>query len=118
MDKLVKILISPFAPSLEVVGDIVIKAHVPYSDSLITVQISPNIQEYIENADTDGVKIRQFSISTPTDQTSTLTFDFEENRKHVVKSEESEYTIELMSIGKEPIQGQDFRCFELRVTQG
>ena len=51
MSKLIKIIQSPFNPALEVVEDIVIQLHVPYSNKSVTVQVNPNIQDYQENAD-------------------------------------------------------------------
>jgi hypothetical protein len=118
MPKLIKLVLSPFAPAVEVVGDLTIKVHVPYSANSVTVQTSPNYVEYKENADNEAAQIRQLAITTPTEQTFTLAFDLDANRKHTVKTENSEYTIELMAIGKDPIQGQQFPFFEFMVIEG
>lgn len=37
MERLIKIVMSPFNPSLEVVGDIIINLLVPYSEKEVTV---------------------------------------------------------------------------------
>jgi hypothetical protein len=115
MSKLVKIVQSPFEPELEVVEDIVIQLHVPYSDKSVTVQVNPNILDYQENADTENAKVRQVMVTTPT---KTLSFDFDHNRSHSINVEGSDYEIELMNIGKENIQGQDFPFYEFNVTRG
>jgi hypothetical protein len=118
MTKSIKIVQSPFSPSLEVVDDIVISLHAPYSDKNITIQVNPNIQHYQEKADTKNVQVRQVMVSTPTDQTQTLEFDLKNNKKKQVHIEESTYEIELMNIGKENIQGQDFLFYEFNVSRG
>ena len=117
MTKLLKIVNSPFTSSVEVVGELTMKSHVPYSTESVTMQFSPNYVEYRENADNAQAKIRQIAITTSTDQTSTFAFDFNANRKHTIKSENHSYTIELMAIGKERIQGHDFPCFEFAVVE-
>lgn len=118
MNKKIKIAASPFIPSMEVADKIVVKLHVPYSDQSVTIQVCPNIQEYIENADTEGAAIRQLTITTPTDQTTTLGFDLEMNRKKSVAAEGTDYEIELLNIGKEEVQGQQFKYFEFNVSWG
>ena len=118
MNKLIKIVQSPFNPALEVVEDIVIKLHFPYSESSVTVQINPNTQHYKENADTENAKVRQVMMSTTTDQTKTLTFDIEKNRKQNINIEDSNYEIELMNIGKENIEDKEYLFYEFNVTKG
>ncbi len=81
MTKSIEITQSPFNPSLEVVDDIVVKLHGPYSDKSVTVQINPNIQEYQENADTENAQVRQLMVTTPTDQKKTLELDLKKKKK-------------------------------------
>lgn len=57
-------------------------------------------------------------MTTPTDQTKVLSFDFDSNKKHKINIEECDYEIELMNIGKEKIQGQDFLFYEFNVSKG
>ena len=118
MNKQIKIVLSPFNPPLEVVDKIVVKIHVPYSDCNVTIQVCPNIQEYTENADAEGISIRQVTLTTPTDQTATVSLDLTENRKKKVVAEGTEYEIELLKIGAEEIQGQQFKTFEFNVSWG
>ena len=117
MGKLVKIMQSPSNPSLEVVEDVVIKLHVPYSDTNVTIQVNPNIQDYQENADTENVQVRQVMLTTPTDQTKTLSLDFNGNKRKSFGIEGSNYEIELMNIGKENIKGRDFLFYEFDVSK-
>ena len=62
--------------------------------------------------------IRRVTMTTPTDQTKVLSFDFDSNKKHKINIEECDYEIELMNIGKEKIQGQDFLFYEFNVSKG
>jgi len=74
MAKNVKLTLSPFTPSLEVVDKMVMKVHAPYSEQSVTIQFNPNIQDYKEKADQPGAQVRQVMFSTSTDQTQTLSF--------------------------------------------
>ena len=115
--KKVRIKCSPVSPDLEVVEDIVLKLHVPYSEKDVTIQINPNIQEYRENADQQGMNIRQVTITTPTDETQTLKFDFGEMKIQEVAISNDVYRIELLEIGKEEIKGQKFSYFDFSVSR-
>lgn len=117
MSRLIKIVQSPFNPALEVAEDIVIKLHVPYSDTSVTIQVNPNIQDYREKADTGHAQIRQVMRTIPTDQTRVLTFDLVNNKKHKINIEGCDYEIELTKIGKENIQGQNFPFYEFNVSK-
>lgn len=116
MQRLVKLVSSPFSPNLEVIDKMVMKIHAPYSEESVTIQFNPNIQDYKEQADKPGMQVRQFMFSTPTNQTRTLRFDFKNNNVHDVTVENTKYKVKLMSIGKESIQGQNFPYFEFFVT--
>ena len=118
MDNLVKLVWSPFIPPLEVVGDIVIKLHFPCSDASVTVQVNPNTQEYQEIADTKDVQVRQVMLTTTTEQKRELSFDFDANKTHNINIEGCNYEIELMNIGKENIEGQDWTSYEFNVSTG
>lgn len=117
MAKLVRIVNSPFTSNIEVVGDLVIKLHVPYSDKDVTVQLNPNIQDYQEKADKPGIQVRQVMKTIPTDQTQEIKFDFEANRVKVVQVEKEKYRLELKQIGKQNMQGQNFPFFEFSVSK-
>jgi hypothetical protein len=117
MVKLVRIKNSPFTSNLEVVDKLVIKLHAPYSEKDVTVQLNPNIQNYREKADRPGIRVRQVMQTTPTDQTQIIKFDFEDNKVKMVQVEGEKYRIELMQIGKENEQGQDFPFFEFSVSK-
>ena len=114
----VKLTLSPFTSNIETAGDIILSIHVPYSESSVTVQVNPNIHEYQENADSEDVNVRQVMVSTSTDQTRKLSFDFKQNRKQTVEINGHTYTIELLNIGKEQIEGQEFFVFEFQVADG
>lgn len=116
MEKLVKLTMSPFSPNVEVVDKMVMKVHVPYSENNVTIQFNPNIQDYKEQQDQKDIKIRQLMFTTPTDHTRTFSFDFKANIAHDVTIENTKYNVKLMTIGKEPIQGQNFIYFEFFIT--
>ena len=115
--KRVRIKCSPFSSNLEVADDIVLKLHVPYSDKEVTIQVNHNIQDYKENDDKPGVKIRQTIVTTPTDETRTLKFDFSKMKTQKVVIGITAYKIELLEIGKEEIQGQKFPYFDFSVSR-
>ena len=117
MSQLIKIVQSPFDSPLEVAEDIIIKLHVPYSDTSVTVQVNPNIQDYRERADTEHAQIRQVISTIPTDQTRVLTFDLINNKKHRINIEGCDYEIELTNIGEKNIQGKDFPFYEFKVSK-
>ena len=112
MEKQIKIINSPYTSPLEVAGNIIIKLHVPYSDSEVTVKINPSIQEYIENQNQPGIEVSQLMIESNTDETETLKFDFQDNNIKTVTIDDENYEIRLMNIGKENLKGQDFQYFE------
>ncbi len=116
MEKLIKIIVSPFNPSMEVVDDIVVQVHVPYSEKGVTIKINPAVEDYKENQDKPNIKIRQLTVTRDTVQTETLNFDFSENNVHKVTINEKNYKIKLMSTGKENIQGQEFSYFEFLIS--
>ncbi len=115
MEKLVKIASSLVNPSMEIVGNIIINLHVPYSEKDVTIQINPNIQDYQENVSLPGIDIRQMLVTTSTDETKELKFDFKENNTQKIQVNEDTYEIKLMHIGKEKMEGQDFPFFEFLV---
>ena len=117
MQKLIKLSNSPFNPNLETFENMVIKLHVPYSSNDVTIQINPNIVGYREKQDSPNMKIRQFSVTIPTEDTKFLKFDFKDNNVHKIQIENNTFEIKLMTIGKENIQGQDFTYFEFFVMK-
>ena len=117
MSKLIRIVRSPLTPAFEVVEDIVIQIHAPYSDENVTVHVSPNIQDYQEGVDTEYIQVRRVVLTTKTDQTQELSFDFANNRKHSVNIESCTYEIELMNIGRETIQDKNYPFFEFIVSK-
>jgi hypothetical protein len=116
MEKLVKITLSPFTPSIDFVDKMVMKVTAPYSDKTVTVQFNPNIQDYKEQLDQPGIQVRQVMLSTTTDQTQKFTFDFISNNVQTITIEGTDYSVKLMNIGKEPHQGQNFLYFEFFIT--
>jgi hypothetical protein len=75
---------SPFSPGLEVPFGMAVKRHVPYSAKSVTVQVSPNITHYQEDA---GPGLRHQTVYSTTAETKTLLFDLEKNRRHTVEFE-------------------------------
>lgn len=117
--KTVKIVSSPFAPDVETIEVFMMKLHFPYSESMVTIKIDPNIVEYEEqqkNSD-PNVSVRQFFVSQDTDQTQILDFDFgDKNSREVVIGNRS-FEIKLLNVGKVKTGGQDFPEFEFLVTE-
>lgn len=116
MTKRIRIVQSPFNPPLEVVDDIVINLHIPYSESQVTIQVNPNIRDYQENAEATHVQIRPVIESTPSDQTKVVSLDLGKNKKKRIEIKNKNYDIELVSIGKKKIQDENFAFFEFDVS--
>jgi len=119
IQKTVKIIESPFSPNIEVVGNFIMKAHFPCSDSMVTIMINPNITHYEgrPKEKSPHIKIRQAAIYQSTDETQTLTFNFKENNVQKITIEDKSFEIKLLHIGKQKIKGQDFPEFEFLVTE-
>lgn len=115
MEKQIKLVLSPFNSNVEVIDEMVISIHVPYSDKDVNIQINPNIQEYKENDDRPGLNVRQVTVTTATEDTKTLHFDFLNDNIKNVQINNKEYEIKLLNIGKENIEGQDFSSFEFYI---
>ena len=117
--KTVKIVNSPFTSNLEVVDSFVMKLHVPYSDSSVTIQINPNITHYEEKPENINPKIdiRQVTTYQNTEDTLNLLFDFKENNSKQITISDKSFDIKLLSIGKVDMQGQNFPEFEFLVTE-
>ena len=115
MEKLINLVMSPFSPNLEVVGDIVLMIHVPYSDKEVTLRVAPNVQDYQERADQPGIQVRQVMVTNATPDTCTLKFDLRDNSTQRFELDGKTYEIKLLRIGQQNLQGQDFRCYEFHV---
>lgn len=119
LEKTVKIVGSPFNPSVEIVEDMVMKLHFPYNKERVTIQINPNITHYEEDgkAGNQNIQVKQVFVIEPTDETKTLTFDFGNDNVHKVAVGSKNYEIKLLNIGKQNIDGQDFPEFEFLVKE-
>ena len=118
MEKLMKLIVSPFEPNVKTVEDLAICIFVPCSDDFVTIKINPNIEHYAEKADTPQMKVRQVVLANDTEDTKTLRFDFADNNIHKISVDDKNYEIRLMSIGKEHQQGYAFPCFEFLISAG
>jgi hypothetical protein len=116
MQKNVKLTHSPVSPSVEVVGDMVMVLHGPYSTDAVTMQFNPRIDDYKEKDDRPGVQIRQIMVTVSTPETRTAQFDFGKHNTHSIVVSGRSYTVQLLSIGKEKLEGQDFPFFEFLVS--
>ena len=101
---------------MKTVENLTINLFVPYSDSFVTIQVNPNIQDYVENADSGHMKVRQVMVTVESEDTQTLRFDFADNNVHQICVENKNYEIKLMQIGGENLQGQNFPFFEFLIS--
>jgi hypothetical protein len=114
MEKLFKLTASPSAPAMEVVGDLIVKLHVPYSDKAVTLQINPNVADY---QDKQGSNLRQMMVSTGTPDTKNVTLDFETKNVQQYEVGGKNYEFKLMRIGNIQEEKQNFRFFEILARQ-
>lgn len=115
----VKFVLSPFNPNIETVGNLVLDVHTPYNEKMVTLKINPNIGDYQDKVDTgtSDFQVRQVMVSQDTENTQTLTFDFDKQNTQEVKVDDKSYEIKLLNISKEKIEGQDFPVFEFFVSE-
>ncbi|MCX6154087.1 MAG: hypothetical protein NT007_08005 [Candidatus Kapabacteria bacterium] len=119
--KQVTISNNPFQPKFEVVGNLIVKLHVPYSERDVNIMINPNISEYIEKKNEVDVKIHHFSITINNERSSILYFNLDgnnENKHTFVNDDRSiweQYNFKLLDIRKKRIQGQDFPIFIFQI---
>lgn len=116
MGKNIKIFQSPFHSPLETVEGIVIKISAPYSDTTVTVEVNPFIQEYKEKVEGGSLRLSQIIVTTPTDQTKKMLFNLNGTKKHKFNIEGKDYEIDLINIGKEEFKNQKFLFYEFTVS--
>jgi hypothetical protein len=92
--------VSPFSPDVEVVFDMAVKRHAPFSAKSVTVMVSPNITHYEVNP---VPNFRQVSVYKSTPETKTLTFDLDKNQIHKVEFEGHTITLKLVNIDTEQL---------------
>ena len=116
MKQLIKLVNSPFASPLEVAGTLVIKLHVPYSERSITIQVNPSVEHYTAKDVSKNIEIRNFMVTETTDETKVASFDLENNRRQSVSVAGTDYEIELMNVGKEKVNGEEFLFYEFFIS--
>lgn len=117
--KTIKIVNSPFTSNLEVVDVFIMKMHVPYSESMVTIKIDPNITHYEDQPKIldPRINVRQVEVYQDTEDTQTLVFDFNQNNTQKIAVGNKIFEIKLLNIGKTKMQGQDFPEFEFLVAE-
>lgn len=114
----VKITLSPFNPNVEVVGPMVFDIRDTYSDRDVTLVVNPNIQHYEEKANIPKeIQVRQVMVTQDTSETQTLSLNLDSNSDKIIDFQGVKYKIKLLNIGKENIEGQDFKNFEFLVEE-
>ena len=114
----VKMVLSPFNPSIEVVGSMLLEVHPPYDSKSLLLVINPNIIEYQDKPQSDpGIEIRQVMVSQDTDETQRLEFHLDSANEKIIDFRRGRYKIKLLNIGKESLQGQDFPYFEFFIEE-
>jgi hypothetical protein len=116
--KNVKITLSPFNPGIEIVGPMVFDVRSPYNNKAVTLVINPNVQDYQDKpGGPQDVEVRQLMVTTNTDNTRELSLDIEKNKEATFDFMDKKYSVKLLNIGKENLQGQDFPFFEFFVEE-
>ena len=93
MKETLRILNSPLR--VEIAFGVAFERQVPYSDSAVTLQVIPN--------------------TTPKD-TQILTFDFESQRSHTVRTDGRKLTIELVTVGVTELDGRKVLFWQFEVS--
>lgn len=116
MQKTVRIANSPISPGIEVVGDMVMSVHVPWSKDDVTMIFNPALIGYKEEADKPGIGLRQLKVMQNTADTVTARFDFRTHNEQTILISGVQYVVRLLAIGSELYDGQKFPAFEFLVT--
>ena len=106
--QLIRLHMSPMHQPLDTLENLVLKVSTPLGSDHVTLQIAPNIIGYAEQRDHPGTIVKQEVVTIPTDETRSLRFDINGVRKHVVQVQHKGFSIELMQIGTERHENQDF----------
>ena len=114
MKSIIRLRNSPEVPNFEIFDEIIINLFVPYSENSLTIKINPYVTDYKENLNQPGIKVRHLSVMTDTEDTVTLSLDFDNNIQNFDVAGQ-QYQIQLLDIGKERFDNQDFPYFELLV---
>ncbi len=114
---MIKLVSSPFQPPIETAGDLVVKLSVPYSSDKVTIEVNPNVRDYNEKDDKPSVKVRQVTVTTKTEDTRTLQFDFIKNKIKTCEVCGKNYEFELVDIGKITQEGQAFPTFSFLIRE-
>lgn len=115
--RVIRLHMSPFQPPLETVENMVVKLAPPCGRDHVTLQIAPSIVDYTHRREQGGVTVMQEIVTTPTVDTKVLRFDLSGVKKHVVQVQHRGFSIELMQIGSEKRENQDFLWFEFMVNE-
>lgn len=115
-ETLIKVHLSPFHPNIALFGKLSFRIHVPYNEREVTIQVSPNIMDYHECLDQPGVQLKQSTLTVPTSQSRNLKFVLDDKAQKV-RIDDTDYEIQLLSIGKEVIETQEFLYFEFFIRE-
>ena len=116
MQRTVRIVQAPNSPEMEVIGNMVMMIHVPYSEDDVTMLFNPYVREYEASADKPGVKVRQVMFVQHTKDTITAKFDFANHNEHLIGVSGTEYKVKLLAIGTERFEEQDFPAYDFLVS--
>jgi hypothetical protein len=115
MSSLVKICLSPFEPNVATSEGLTISVLPPYSETDVTVNINPNIVNYIEGKTTGKVQLAQMTEQHSTDETFTISLDVRNHPEQRFAYGGNIYNIKFMGTTKEPHEGQDFLSFSFYI---
>jgi hypothetical protein len=115
MSSLVKICLCPFEPNVAVSEGLTISVLPPYSETDVTVNINPNIVNYIEENTIGNAQFAQTTEQHSTDETATIRLDIQNHPEEQFAYGGNFYNIKFMGTTKESHEGQDFPSFSFYI---
>ena len=114
MEKVIKLVNSPFTANIEVFDDLVLQIFAPCNETALTLTLNPNIHDFKAKDVNPGSQVRNFTFAVGPQQS--YTFDFNTHKTLIVKFNGKRYELTLQRIDQVEIDGSKFYSYELFAT--
>ena len=115
MNKAITLVKSPFSPDIDTAFGFAFKLHAPYSSEMVTIMVDGSITDYQENADQEGIQVRQLTFIQHTDQTKFFELNFTNQNVYSLTEDGKTISVKLMKINPQGATGDGFFSCELYV---
>lgn len=102
MEKILTLKCGPGHPGIETFEEIVLKRHVPYGPTNITIQINFNLHDHQESpkdiGSSPGVEVKQYTMTQKTSETLEFELNFSDKKSQSFLFSGRNYFMELLRI--------------------